>query len=120
MRGSEGLAGGMRGGDAANVLWSKEKETLLTPQAHVHLHVSPGDRIMHKVHGSGGYGDPFERDAELVLQDVIEGKISVERSHDIYGVTIDPNGVTLDREWTETRSSGANNVLSTAHAGREH
>ncbi len=116
MRGSEGLAGGMRGGDAANVLWSKEKETLLTPQAHVHLHVSPGDRIMHKVHGSGGYGDPFERDAELVLQDVIEGKISVERAHDVYGVVIDPDGVTLDRERTDVLRRSAKDVPAAAAA----
>jgi N-methylhydantoinase B/oxoprolinase/acetone carboxylase alpha subunit len=116
MRGSEGLAGGMRGGDAANVLWSKEKETLLTPQAHVHLHVSPGDRIMHKVHGSGGYGDPFERDAELVLQDVIEGKISVERAHDVYGVVIDSDGVTLDRERTDVLRRSAKDVPAAAAA----
>src|SRR5260370_21143034 len=110
MRGSEGLAGGMRGGDAANVLWSKEKETLLTPQAHVHLHVSPGDRIMHKVHGSGRYGDPFQRDAELVLQYVIEGKISVARAHDVYGVVSYPDGLTLHRRRTHQLRRSAQHV----------
>jgi N-methylhydantoinase B len=73
---------------------------------------------MHKVHGSGGYGDPFEREAELVLQDVIEGKISVERAHDIYGVAIDPNGVMLDRERTDALRRDAKNVMATAAAAK--
>src|SRR5215470_13607897 len=42
LRGAEGLAGGGRGGDAINVHRSGERETVLTPQAHVHLHVQPG------------------------------------------------------------------------------
>jgi N-methylhydantoinase B len=71
---------------------------------------------MHKVHGSGGYGDPFERDAELVLQDVIEGKISVERAHDVYGVVIDPDDVTLDRERTDVLRRNAKDVPAAAAA----
>jgi N-methylhydantoinase B len=71
---------------------------------------------MHKVHGSGGYGDPFERDAELVLQDVIEGKISVDRAHDVYGVVIDSDGVTLDRERTDVLRRSAKDVPAAAAA----
>jgi N-methylhydantoinase B len=73
---------------------------VLTPQAHVHLHVQPGDRVYHKVHGSGGYGDPYEREPELVVLDVIEGKISAERARETYGVVVDPEQLTLDSEET--------------------
>ena len=48
----------------------------------------------------GGYGDPFERDPELVRIDVIEGKISLERARKVYGVSIDPEQMTLKREET--------------------
>ena len=100
LRGAKGLAGGGQGGDAVNIHWSGEKKTVLPPQAHVHLHVQPGDRIYHKVHGSGGYGVAYERDAELVVLDVTEGKISVDRAREVYGVVIDPETLTLDHEGT--------------------
>jgi N-methylhydantoinase B len=42
--------------------------------------------------GGGGYGDPFERDAERVRWDVTEGYISVEEAERKYGVAIRYNG----------------------------
>jgi N-methylhydantoinase B len=114
LRGAEGLDGGGRGGDAVNIHRSGERETVLTPQAHVHLHVQPGDRVYHKVHGSGGYGDPYERDPELVASDVVEGKISVARAREVYGVVIDPERLTLDRKATLVLRNGQKNVLVAA------
>jgi len=40
--------------------------------------------------GGGGYGDPLERETELVLQDVIDGYVSTERARKDYGVVIQP------------------------------
>ena len=101
VRGSEGLAGGKAGGDSMNLLKSNGAETLLSPQAHVHLNVEAGDRIYHKVHGSGGYGIPSERDPELVLQDCQEGKISVHGARERYAVVIDPETFAVDIAATE-------------------
>ncbi len=39
--------------------------------------------------GAGGYGDPRERPTELVLADVLEGKVSPEAARDLYGVELD-------------------------------
>jgi N-methylhydantoinase B len=114
LRGAEGLAGGGRGGDAVNIHSSGDQQTVLTPQAHVHLHVRPGDRVYHKVHGSGGYGAPFERDPELVLLDVLEGKTSLERARKVYGVAIDPGRMTLKREETLALRQSVQNALATA------
>ncbi len=102
LRGAEGLAGGGRGGDAINIHSSGDQQTVLQPQAHVHLHVQPGDRVYHKVHGSGGYGDAYERDPDLVLFDVLEGKISLGRARQVYGVVINPDGLTVNQESTLT------------------
>lgn len=38
--------------------------------------------------GGGGYGDPFERDPELVLRDVELGFVSSEAARSIYGVVV--------------------------------
>jgi N-methylhydantoinase B len=114
LRGSEGLDGGGRGGDAVNIYTTGEQQTVLPPQAHVHLHVKSGDRVYHKVHGSGGYGDAYEREPEMVLLDVVEGKITVDRARDVYGVVVDPERLTLDREATLALRQGRQNALATA------
>ena len=36
--------------------------------------------------GGGGYGDPRERPAELVQQDVEDGYVSREKARDAYGL----------------------------------
>ena len=46
--------------------------------------------------GGGGYGDPFERPADLVLADVRNGLIGVEAARADYGVCIDPHTLVLD------------------------
>ncbi|MBV8362293.1 MAG: hypothetical protein JO189_30815, partial [Deltaproteobacteria bacterium] len=75
--------------------------TPLPPQAHVHLSVEAGDRIYHQVHGSGGYGIPWERDPDLVLHDFQEGKISVHGARERYAVVIDPETFAVDTVATE-------------------
>jgi N-methylhydantoinase B len=41
--------------------------------------------------GGGGWGDPLEREPELVQQDVIEGKVSLAAARDEYGVVLVQN-----------------------------
>lgn len=49
----------------------------------------PGERIGSRSPGGGGYGDPLQREPELVLSDVREGYVSLERAAAVYGVAID-------------------------------
>jgi N-methylhydantoinase B len=51
--------------------------------------------------GGGGYGDPLERDPEIVEKDVIEGYVSLERAREDYGVVINPKTMKVDRAATE-------------------
>lgn len=54
--------------------------------------------------GGGGYGDPLERDADMVSTDVAEGTVSIDAARRLYGVVF-ANG-RLDRSATaELRSS---------------
>jgi N-methylhydantoinase B len=47
--------------------------------------------------GGGGYGDPFQRDAQKVLWDVIEGYVSPEEAEARYGVAVRYQGSADDR-----------------------
>ena len=49
-----------------------------------------------------GYGAPSERDPELVLRDVREEKIGIDRARELYGVSIDPTNWSIDSIATET------------------
>ena len=58
--------------------------------------LKPGDVVTMDAAGGGGYGDPLERDPELVESDVREGYVSVEAARDEYGVVIDPETLKVD------------------------
>lgn len=62
--------------------------------------LKPGDTVVMDAAGGGGYGSPVERDPEMVLEDVINGYVSLERARDDYGVVIDPETLTIDEEKT--------------------
>jgi len=47
-----------------------------------------GDRVTVQPAGSGGYGDPHDRPAELVLADVLDGYVSVDTARTLYGAVI--------------------------------
>src|ERR1700692_2083902 len=42
--------------------------------------------------GGGGFGDPMERDPELVAEDVREGYVSPTVAHNVYGVVLTTSG----------------------------
>jgi N-methylhydantoinase B len=87
VRGPAGAFGGLDGRVAEFVLVRGGDERVLGAKTTVE--VEPGDTISYRTCGGGGYGPPSEREPELVLRDVLEGKVSVERARDVYGVTIE-------------------------------
>jgi len=50
--------------------------------------IRPGERVTNMNPGGGGYGNPFERPPEKVLEDVRNGLVSVEGAREDYGVAI--------------------------------
>ncbi len=60
----------------------------IRPQAKALTSLAPHDRVQLNLPGGGGYGDPFQRTAELVLNDVINGYISLEAAEREYGVAV--------------------------------
>ena len=72
----------------------------------VTLQLEPGDVISFRTCGGGGYGAPEERDPQLVLRDVRERKVSVERARDVYKAAIDTATWTVDEGETARLRAG--------------
>lgn len=58
------------------------------PEAVGAVRLLPGERVGSRSPGGGGYGDPFAREPERVLEDVREGYVSIERAAATYGVVV--------------------------------
>jgi N-methylhydantoinase B len=58
----------------------------------------PGDEIVLRVPGGGGFGPPRERERERVLEDVALGLVSIEAAREIYGLEldVDPEALRLE------------------------
>ena len=55
--------------------------------------IKAGDHLISRGPSGGGYGNPFERDPQSVLFDVLEGLVSPEAAEQHYGVAISGNSV---------------------------
>jgi N-methylhydantoinase B len=62
----------------------------------VTVELAPGDVLSYRTAGGGGYGPPNERDPQLVLADVRDGKVNQRRARDVYRVVVDPATWTVD------------------------
>lgn len=63
--------------------------------------VSRGDVIRFQLAGGGGYGEPTERAPAAVLEDVLDGYVSVGEAERRYGVVLDAEGGSVDLHATE-------------------
>ncbi|MEA2594735.1 MAG: N-methylhydantoinase [Thermomicrobiales bacterium] len=93
-----GLFGGLAGERATYTLNPDGEAKPLGSKATVEL--QPGDVVSYRTCGGGGYGPPGEREPALVLRDVREGKVSLERARDAYRVAVDPATWTVDEAAT--------------------
>lgn len=93
-----GLFGGLPGRKASYILNPDDQAVQLGSKVTIEL--KPGDVISYRTCGGGGYGSPEERDPQLVLQDVRQGKVSLERAHQIYRVALDADNWVVDEAET--------------------
>jgi N-methylhydantoinase B len=96
--GPHGLFGGLAGRQAYYLLNRDSEVTELGSK--VTLQLKKGDLISYRTCGGGGYGPPEERDPQNVLHDVRDGKVTVERARQFYGVAVDPETWTVDVDET--------------------
>jgi N-methylhydantoinase B len=72
-----------------------------SPSKFTNIQVQAGDVLAVTQGGGGGYGDPLERDPELVSRDVKDGYISAERVATTYGVVLGAADGRADQPATE-------------------
>ena len=92
---AEGLFGG-KPGTRAQFLVNGE-----TGNSYGLTQMKPGDVVTIDAPGGGGYGNPLERDPEMVASDVMEGYVSLESARTDYGVAINPKTYEVDEQETK-------------------
>jgi N-methylhydantoinase B len=94
-----GLFGGKPGAKGATLL--KRGSEVIPLHSKGAYNLEPEDVVSFIVSGAGGYGNPIERDVQMVLKDVVGGYVSVEGARKDYGVVIHPENLTVDLEKTQ-------------------
>lgn len=84
-----GLAGGRNGGP--NVL--RLRTGAGGPEQDLGMYamgivLRPGDHVIYRSNGGGGYGDPLRRDPERVRGDVAAGWVTAEHAGSVYGIVL--------------------------------
>jgi len=98
-----GVAGGM-GGGTSNVVMNpgtpQEKKIRAFSDDNIW---KKGDLVRVYTAGGGGWGDPLERETDQVLNDVLDGFVSVGAAESSYGVVIDPESLVIDQRATTAK-----------------
>ena len=74
------------------------KDILIAP--HRLVPIKNGDMVIKVSSGGGGVGSPFMRDPKMVLKDVVNELVTIDRARSDYGVAIDPDTLSIDLEAT--------------------
>ena len=84
------------GGDGAmgSMRVTPDGEEPLTPPTYGVRHIAPS-RLEMLAPGGGGWGDPFDRNPELVLTDVKDGIVSETKALEDYGVVLKGGAVNI-------------------------
>jgi N-methylhydantoinase B len=80
-------AQGVAGGGAGALGEFRKNDAVALPQKTV-LWFNPRDRVHVNPPGGAGFGEPFSRDPARVLDDVINGYVSIESAARDYGVVV--------------------------------
>ena len=95
---------GARGGGAGGAAWQGVRAVdgeVTEAGVCERLVIHPGETLLARCNGGGGYGDPLSREPERVVADVGEGYVSRDRAAEVYGVVIDED-LQVDSRATET------------------
>ena len=84
----------------------------MTSLPYCNFELTEDDVLYTRQSSGGGYGDPLERDVEMVLKDVVLGLVSTEAAREVYGVVVD--GEKIDVDATER----LRNSMKAARLGR--
>jgi len=95
-----GLFGGMPGLHGDNRVTTKSGKVTQVDRAGGVI-ATQDDLISFRAPGGGGYGDPLDRDLNLLKHDVFNGYVSIESARRDYGAVIDEVTLVIDEEATK-------------------
>jgi N-methylhydantoinase B len=95
-----GVLGGEPGGRSEKILVRPDGSEERLPSKCDNVEVSPGDMLVYRTAGGGGWKDRLERPVEVVARDVELGLVSREKALASYGVALASDG-SVDAAATE-------------------
>jgi len=93
-----GLYGGKSATGSMNVLRHSDSDEVLPTM--ISTTMKAGEVIYHRQAGGGGFGDPLERGAEAVARDVKNGRVSLTKAEEAYGVIVEADTFGVDVDCT--------------------
>ncbi len=103
-----GLFGGKEGRCGRFSLNPGTPDMKILPSKSSGLKFVKNDLFVAETPGGGGYGDPTERDPQLVLRDYLEGRILEDEVEATYKVILDPSKKKVDAEATALKRKRLN------------
>jgi N-methylhydantoinase B len=107
------VLGGQPGERSTKILRRADGSEQVLPAKCDEVHVEPGDMLVYRTAGGGGWKDRLERDVEAVARDVAFGLVSREKALSAYGVvfagdgTVDADATAAERERQATERGPA-------------
>ena len=89
--GCYGVAGGMAG-----LPYQASVDDSPLPGMNDDVFLPAGTLLRLRTTGGGGWGDPFEREPDLVARDVVQGRVSHESAERDYGVVVGEDGAVTE------------------------
>ena len=83
------FSGGLNGGPATLIINKGTENEINAGMYATGLKLKKGDKIFYGSSGGGGFGNPLDREPELVLEDVIDEWLSMGAAKKYYGVIIE-------------------------------
>ncbi|HJO86031.1 MAG TPA: hydantoinase B/oxoprolinase family protein [Rhodospirillales bacterium] len=84
-----GISGGLNGGGSTLIINKGTPDEFDAGMYATGVKLKKGDKIFYGSSGGGGFGDPLDREPELVLDDVIDEWLTIEAAEEYYGVVIE-------------------------------
>ncbi|HSL16296.1 MAG TPA: hydantoinase B/oxoprolinase family protein [Methylomirabilota bacterium] len=83
-----GILGGTPGARSEKILRRADGTEQRLPSKCDEIAVKPGDMLIYRTAGGGGWKDPLDRPAGLVESDVAKGLVSADKARKEYGVVV--------------------------------
>ena len=89
-----GILGGKTGSRSEKILIRTDGTRERLPSKCDEIEVAPGDMLVYRTAGGGGWKDPLDRPVEQVEADVAKGLVSEQKAYADYGVVVGDHGAT--------------------------